>query len=66
MNALIQKAVRMDVRLIICYRSDDTPSVHIEASSDTFSLELCGPYAQFTEMCENMCALLAIVDDAPF
>jgi hypothetical protein len=66
MNALIQKATRMDVQLRINYRSDDTPSVHITASKDTFELELCGPYAQFTEMCEKMSALLDVVDDALF
>ncbi len=66
MNTLITKAERMDVRLIICYRSDDTPTVHITASKDTFALELCGFYARFTEMCAQMCALLDVVDDAPF
>lgn len=69
MNELIERAKLASARLRIHYDSNDTPTVHIEAYTNIYHLELCGDFEEFNDLCANMRALLAVIDpggEVPF
>jgi len=69
MQKLSEKANRLGAVMRVHYRSDDTPTTHVEVYGTGFSFELYGDLDDLDEMCDTMYQVLDLVDplaDVPF
>ena len=64
LQTLAEKAKPLGATVRMHYRSDDSPTTHIEVAAPLFALELCGPLGDLETMCAALCKMLDAIDDA--